>query len=216
MELPVSLQGAQFAGAFALGLALAACYDIFRAVRRAHPRLTRPLDALYCLLLLLSLLLYALYPGRGEFRVFFYPGIFLGALLWFLTVSTPFLRALRAIGRLIDKIWAFLTAPLRAFRKIIEKFLKYLFSSAGKSVKIGVEAFRAMRARSRERRTGNEAEAEKIVADGQTDRSEPGGVFCHYACVTPVPDPGPSSRSRRTSRTRRKRAAGDGAPEERD
>jgi len=214
MELPVSLQGAQFAGAFALGLALAAAYDLFRAVRRAHPRLTRPLDALYCLLLLISLLLYALYPGRGEFRVFFYPGIFLGALLWFLTVSAPFLRALRAIGRLIDKIWAFLTAPLRAFRKIIKNFLKYLFSSAGKSVKIGVEAFRAMRARRRERRAGNETE--KVSADGQADRPEPGGVRCRYACVAPVPNPEPSGRGRRARRAYRKRAAGDGAPGKRN
>jgi len=90
MELPVTLQAVQFAEAFALGLGLGLLYDLFRAVRRVHPHTTRLLDALFCLLLLFSLLLFALYPGRGEFRLFFYLGIGLGSVLYFLTIS-PFI-----------------------------------------------------------------------------------------------------------------------------
>ena len=129
MELPVSLQAWQFALSFVLGFVLAAVYDLFRALRRGWRLLTRPLDALYCLILLAALLLFALYPGRGDFRVFFYPGILLGALLWFLTLSPLFLRLLAALGRLLSRIWGFCVAPLRYFCKKIKKCANYLFST---------------------------------------------------------------------------------------
>ena len=49
MELPVARQAVEFAWAAALGLALGCWYDVLRALRRRHPRLTVPADGLYCL-----------------------------------------------------------------------------------------------------------------------------------------------------------------------
>ncbi len=130
MELPVSLQAWQFALSFVLGFVLAAVYDLFRALRRGWRLLTRPLDALYCLILLAALLLFALYPGRGDFRVFFYPGILLGALLWFLTLSPLFLAAGRA-GTLAFQNLGLLRRPAAIFLQKNKKMCKLsLFNRA--------------------------------------------------------------------------------------
>lgn len=69
------------------GLALGCWYDVLRALRRRHPRLTVPADGLYCLTALLALLAFALYAGRGMMRLFALLGMGLGAMLWFLTLS---------------------------------------------------------------------------------------------------------------------------------
>ena len=66
MELPVSLQAMQFLLAGGLGILLGLFYDFLRAVRRQYPRLTRLMDALFCILLLLSLLLFTLLRRRSK------------------------------------------------------------------------------------------------------------------------------------------------------
>ena len=81
MELPVARQAVEFAWAAALGLALGCWYDVLRALRRRHPRLTVPADGLYCLTALLALLAFALYAGRGMMRLFALLGMGLGAML---------------------------------------------------------------------------------------------------------------------------------------
>ena len=93
MELPVTLQAAEFAASVLLGLALSVLYDALRALRRLRPRLTLPLDVLFALTVAAALLLFALYPGRGLFRLFAFAGLLLGALGYFLTLSPFFLRA---------------------------------------------------------------------------------------------------------------------------
>ena len=79
MELPVLFQAEQFAQALLLGGLLGLVYDLLRAPRRVRPKLGTLLDALFLLLLFLSLLGFALYVGQGQFRLFFFPGILLGA-----------------------------------------------------------------------------------------------------------------------------------------
>ena len=79
MELPVLFQAEQFAQALLLGGLLGLVYDLLRAPRRFLPKLGTMLDALFLLLLFLSLLGFALYVGQGQFRLFFFPGILLGA-----------------------------------------------------------------------------------------------------------------------------------------
>lgn len=69
MELPVARQAVEFARAAALGLALGCWYDVLRALRRRHPRLTVPADGLYCLTALLALLAFALYAGADDAAV---------------------------------------------------------------------------------------------------------------------------------------------------
>ena len=56
MELPVARQAVEFTWAAALGLALGCWYDVLRALRRRHRRLTVPADGLYCLTVLFALL----------------------------------------------------------------------------------------------------------------------------------------------------------------
>ena len=93
MELPVTLQAAEFAASMLLGLALGVFYDALRALRRLRARLTLPLDVLFALTLAAALLLFALYPGRGLFRLFAFAALALGAGLYFLTLSPILLRA---------------------------------------------------------------------------------------------------------------------------
>ena len=86
MELPVLLQAEQFAQALLLGGLLGLVYDLLRAPRRFLPKLGTMLDALFLLLLFLSLLGFALYAGQGQFRLFFFPGILLG-LNWTISIA---------------------------------------------------------------------------------------------------------------------------------
>ena len=64
MELPVLFQAEQFAQALLLGGLLGLVYDLLRAPRRFLPKLGTMLDALFLLLLFLSLLGFALYVGQ--------------------------------------------------------------------------------------------------------------------------------------------------------
>ena len=59
MELPVLFQAEQFAQALLLGGLLGLVYDLLRAPRRFLPKLGTMLDALFLLLLFLSLLGFA-------------------------------------------------------------------------------------------------------------------------------------------------------------
>ena len=79
MELPVFFQAGQFLQAALLGAGLCLWYDLLRAVRRAIPASTPLADGAFLLTVLPSLLAFALYPGRGQFRLFFFPAIALGA-----------------------------------------------------------------------------------------------------------------------------------------
>ena len=129
MEQPVSLHAAQFLLAGGLGAALGLFYDLLRAVRRIRPRTVRILDALFCAALLPSLLLFALYPGRGQFRLFFYPGIFLGAAIYFLTLSPLVLRLLAGVFRILGSILRTVSAPPANFIQKNSKYCKkYLFN----------------------------------------------------------------------------------------
>ena len=94
MELPVLFQAEQFAQAVLLGGLLGLVYDLLRAPRKLLPKLAGVLDALFLLALLLSLLFFALYAGQGQFRLFFFPGILLGAAGYFLVLSPVVLRGL--------------------------------------------------------------------------------------------------------------------------
>lgn len=117
MELPVSLQVVQLAWAAALGAGLAVQYDVLRVIRRRLRRTTHLLDLFFWLTTLAACLLFALYVGQGQFRLFFFVGIGCGSSLWFLTLSRPFCR-------LIRQIFHILCLPFRALGKICKKFPK--------------------------------------------------------------------------------------------
>lgn len=90
MELPVALQLRELELALALGLGLAWSFELLRPLRRG--RLSAALaDGLWCVLLLLSLLGFALWAGRGRLRLFAAAAMGLSGGLW-LGLISPILR----------------------------------------------------------------------------------------------------------------------------
>lgn len=115
MELPLRLQALQLAAAFALGAALGVVYDLLRALRRRVPALTAAADALFCLLLLVGLLALALYAGGGLLRLFFFPGIALGAWAYFRTLGRLLLPAFSWVFSAIGRVFHLILAPEKIF-----------------------------------------------------------------------------------------------------
>ena len=85
MELPLTLQGQQFLLAALMGVVFGLLYDFLRGLRRTARWTTHLLDVLFVLSFLFGSLLFALWIGNGEYRVFMLPGILLGMLLYFST-----------------------------------------------------------------------------------------------------------------------------------
>ncbi|MBE6954895.1 MAG: hypothetical protein E7449_03170 [Ruminococcaceae bacterium] len=125
MQQSVALQSLQFVLCGALGLALAVFYDALRALRRECHVPAWIADLLFCLGCLASMLLFALYPGRGEFRLFMFLGLILGSIFYFLTLSGPILHLLSFLLRIILIIIGFLCFPIKF---LIKKFYKISFS----------------------------------------------------------------------------------------
>ena len=120
MELPVSFQAAQFGLSVLFALGLGLLYDWLRSVRRTVPALQDVCDGLFCLLLGAGLLLFALYVGRGQFRLFFFVGMLAGLILYFLLLSPLLLPVFCAAQRFLRA----LLAPARFLLKKIKKFFQ--------------------------------------------------------------------------------------------
>lgn len=125
MNLPVATQFVQFLCSVALGFCLAPLWSLLRALRIARPKLVHLCDGVFGLILLPTLLLFALYVGNGRFRIFFFPGITLGCVLFF--------RLFGSITHRIFLIWFRTLHTILHFpRKISGKFTKKLFPFAKK------------------------------------------------------------------------------------
>lgn len=125
MNLTVASQLIQFLWSVLLGVCLALFWSFLRALRTDHPRLTHLCDGLFGLVLIPTLLLFALYVGGGRFRLFFFPGIAVGCMLFFLPFGSVTSRIFRSFFRTIRAVLRF---PL----KISRNFVKKLFSFAKK------------------------------------------------------------------------------------
>ena len=146
MQLPLALQTVQFLLSALLGVSMSLLYDVFRAIR-GRVKAACLLDGLFGLVLVLGMLLFALYPGRGEFRIFMYIGMLFGVVFYFLTLS-PFVmrflsllaravsKLLHLIGRVLKKALGFVGRPVLVLGKKIKKTLKSLFSYCSKWVRI--------------------------------------------------------------------------------
>lgn len=136
MELPLAFQGSQFLLAVLLGIAYGLVYDLLRGLRRTARKLTHILDLLVCILILCGNLLFALYVGRGEYRIFMAMASILGAAVYFSTLGRLLLSLFCAFWKLLflpfRKIFCFLC---KIFKKL-QFFAKNLFSFRKKSVKI--------------------------------------------------------------------------------
>ena len=175
---------AEFSASMLLGLALGVFYDALRALRRLRARLTLPLDVLFALTFAAALLLFALYPGRGLFRLFAFAGLVLGAGLYFLTLSPILLRVYGRLYRIIGGAARMAAAPVGIFLHFVGQILKTLFASVKKWVTI---LGKIRRKRSRER-SAAQNEVCQIIAAGEADPSDRGGVCYRYPGVAAPPD----------------------------
>lgn len=121
MELPLALQGAQLGAAALTGAALGLIYDALRVLRR-HSRAQAALDALFVLACALALVRLTLLPGRGEFRLYFFPALLVGTAVYFLLLSRLALRALRAVFGALWAVLRVLSAPARWALKKLKNF----------------------------------------------------------------------------------------------
>lgn len=119
MEQSLGLQSSQFLLSAVLGLAYGIHFDFLRGLGRNLRWLRHLLDFWFALTFLLGNLLFALYVGNGEYRIFMLAGTGLGILAYFFTLSRPF-------SRFFDLFWRILTLPLRFLGKIFRRFLKKL------------------------------------------------------------------------------------------
>ena len=68
MAIHVTEQLRTFLLSILLGLGAGVLYDLLRAVRLRHPRLTAPLDLLYCQAIGLAVFLFVLRQSDGQLR----------------------------------------------------------------------------------------------------------------------------------------------------
>ena len=106
MILSVSEQARLFLLACAAGFAIGFVYDIFRLVRVAipHPTVLIQLeDVAYWLLAVGGMFIFLQHTMDGEVRVYSIFGAFLGALIYFLTLSVVIMAVSTAIINFIKK-----------------------------------------------------------------------------------------------------------------
>lgn len=126
----LSQQGLFLGVSVALGILLGLLYDLGRALRRVHTRLTLPVDTLFALAFLLTLLLTGLYTGG--LRLYELLGICLGAGGYFLTLSPRFLALQLWIFRATRRFFRCLLMPLKKTVCFLRKVVKKLFPSSKK------------------------------------------------------------------------------------
>lgn len=130
MTVAVSRQALEFFASAGLGILLGLLYDLGRAVRREHSRLTIPVDGLFALVFFLSLWLLSVYVYG--LRLFHCLGIFLGGGVYFLTVSPLVVRLLRKGLRASRWLLGKVLAPAKKSVYFLRKLAKKLFPSPGK------------------------------------------------------------------------------------
>ena len=206
MELPLRLQALQLAAAFALGAALGVVYDLLRALRRRVPALTAAADALFCLLLLVGLLALALYAGGGLLRLFFFPGIALGAWAYFRTLGRLLLPAFSWVFSAIGRVFHLILAPGKNFLKKCRIFFKKSFASVKKWFTI-FSIVQCGRDASAPERSAARNEIRPVVSAGQARDPDRGGVRRRDAGVAAQPDRGQKRGGRRADKQHHGRRA---------
>ena len=107
MAIHVTEQLRTFLLSILLGLGAGVLYDLLRAVRLRHPRLTAPLDLLYCQAVGLAVFLFVLRQSDGQLRGFILLGGLGGGVLFFSLLSRP----LRPVWDFWMDRWMELFAP---------------------------------------------------------------------------------------------------------
>lgn len=140
MGLSVAKQTADFLLSGALGAAISVLYDLFRVIRRRAGRapVTAVLDVLFWLLAAGAVLWFSMGAMGGGFRLFGLLGLFLGGVLYFLTLSS-------AVLFLLSKLLDLLLLAVRALFRPIAAFFRALFALFQKSKKSAGEGFKLLK-----------------------------------------------------------------------
>ena len=146
MAIHVTEQLRTFLLSILLGLGAGVLYDLLRAVRLRHPRLTAPLDLLYCQAIGLAVFLFVLRQSDGQLRGFILLGGLGGGVLFFSLLSRP-LRPVWPMGTFFlfwqrMELFQFLSLPGRFCAAVCKKFAfqaKTLFYFLRKYATIHIE-----------------------------------------------------------------------------
>lgn len=130
MELPLILQARQFLFSAILGLLYGLLFELLRGLWRCLPWLRHVLDFFFSLCFAAGNVLFALYVGDGEFRIFMLIGIFLGMGLHFLLLRHFF-------QPVFSVFWRYITWPLRFFARLCKKILEFLKKRVKNSFLLG-------------------------------------------------------------------------------
>lgn len=131
MEIYIRQQLADLGAAMLLGIVCGLVYDLLRPVRLQHRRsktLTHLVDAVFVLLVLLGIFLFALRIGQGEFRLFMLFGFIGGAVVYYLLLSA-LLRPLwdfwaEAAAKFLALLWMPLALIGRGVKKMGRRLKK--------------------------------------------------------------------------------------------
>ena len=137
MAIHVTEQLRSFLLSILLGLGAGVVYDLLRAVRLRHPRLTAPLDLLYCHAVALAVFLFVLRQSDGQLRGFILLGGLGGGVLFFSLLSRPlrpvwefwldrwteFFRLLSLPGRFAAGIWKKFAFHAKTLFYFFEKYV---------------------------------------------------------------------------------------------
>lgn len=133
MILSMSGQASLFLMAALIGVFAGLAYDFFRLLRvifRHSDIVTHIEDILYWLFVSGAVLYIFLNENYGEVRAFCILGMFLGMLLYFLTLSRLVLAVSKAAAKLLYNVFrvvfSVLTFPAKLFYDILEKPIVYV------------------------------------------------------------------------------------------
>ena len=181
-----------------LGMAAGLLYDLLRAFRLKLPRLTSPLDILYCLTVSAAVFLFTLYRAQGQLRLYLWLGVLGGCVLFF-TVFSPLLRPVW--GFWVDTL-AFLlhlaAIPLRGAENLCKKIAghgKNLFYFIRKCYTIKTtRGNRRLQKGGRRRGKGKKAAKAKIRRQHHHQGPDPGDPGGHRRAAAKPPRSGAGRR----------------------
>ena len=177
MAIHVTEQLRTFLLSILLGLGAGVLYDLLRAVRLRHPRLTAPLDLLYCQAVGLAVFLFVLRQSDGQLRGFILLGGLGGGVLFFSLLSRP----LRPVWDFWMDRWMelfqFLSLPGRFCAAVCKKFAfqaKTLFYFLRKYATIHIEGvWKPLRkggmSHGKARQTRKKEKIRSDIAEGPTE-----------------------------------------------
>ena len=122
-------QGQIFILFFLLGIVIGSIYDIFRVIRKNFKTsdfVTQIEDIIFLIISGILILCFILKFCIGEIRFYVFIAIFLGILLYFLTISKPYVIILNIIAKFCKKILSFFVNLIKIPYIFIKKYIKKL------------------------------------------------------------------------------------------